>query len=205
MTEFAFDLFTFLPSSALSLERVCKAPPVGCGGFSVEKRKKRNKKRSMLVLLLLLLLLMLLRKTVVPLLGKRREVRHESASYGFMCRLEPRIAVRGTGLLSGSLGWLYPAVLLSLFSSGAPLSNITTTCWWTSVTHQMPARSTPPRYNNCFQPKENTLQSNFVFPIVFSVCFVVVRSVSLSVTLLFLAGLRSCSIHSLTASESFDL
>jgi hypothetical protein len=97
------------------LNEFAKHHQLAAGVFQSKKRKKRNKKRSMLVLLLLL---MLLRKTVVPLLGKRREVRHESASYGFMCRLEPRIAVRGTGLLSGSLGWLYPAVFLSFFVGG---------------------------------------------------------------------------------------
>jgi hypothetical protein len=44
--------------------------------------------------------------------SKRREVRHESASYGFMGRLELRIAVRGMDLLFGSAGWLLASVFV---------------------------------------------------------------------------------------------
>jgi len=40
---FAFELFTFSP---LSLERVCKAAPVGCGGFSVEKKIKNKTNKT---------------------------------------------------------------------------------------------------------------------------------------------------------------
>ncbi|KAI9561988.1 hypothetical protein GHT06_012951 [Daphnia sinensis] len=74
-----------------------------------------------------------------PFLQRGGAAREES--YGFMCRLH--IAVKGTDpSVVGTVGW----VLCWHFRSGlGPLSNITTSCCWPSVIHQMPARSIPPR------------------------------------------------------------